>query len=237
MTNKKEKPQAQGGAQSAPKAEYQLPMKAGGIYFHSGVIIGKKNVFVTHEYLDMMANALKMAELKCDIKNLAYCIMPNFFYWVFQLSERQSNPLPIIGDVKKKAALEIISGLRKEMKDKPSELIDLFKSNDRVHRSVPEKILWTFEMYARQLKVKGDQHYKVWAPHTGTQLLENDEALQQKLTMIKHAPVSERWNLVAKADNYPYLYLSEDLPAPKEEVAQESVVVQAVRQAMAMPIA
>lgn len=181
----------------------------GGTYFYAGAIIGRKNVFVTNEYLDLMVNAFKMTEVRKDIKNLAYVVMPNFFYWIFQLSPKQDDPVAIYSEVKKDVAREIWNNLQTEAKGQPYPLLNLFKTNDRVSRSVPQKVLWTFEEMAK--KFEGNKRYRVWAPKTEIRLLDNEELLKQKLAVIKKAPVSERWQLVAKAEEYPYLYLSEEV--------------------------
>ena len=80
----------------------------GGVYFYCGAIMGRKNVFVTDEYINLLVNAFKMAELRKDVKNLGYVIMPNFFYWMFRLSEKNDNPVDVYKDVKKQVALEIL---------------------------------------------------------------------------------------------------------------------------------
>lgn len=195
------------GAKAAPR---QYDNKPGGIYFHAGVIIGNKNVFVTNEYLETMVNALKMAEVKLDIKNLAYVVMPNYFYWLFKMSDTKNNVGEVLGEVKKQTAVAIMNALRQEVKaDKPFEIIDLFKDNKCVGRSLPQRILWSFEEQAKNYE--GSKRYKVWMPKTGLWRVENDEKLREKIAMIKKAPVSERWNLVKNAKDYPYLYLAEEL--------------------------
>lgn len=193
------------------EGKFEKPLRQfGGIYFHAGVIIGRKNVFVTNEYADLMANALKMAELKKDIKNLAYCVMPNFFYWIFKLSDKQNDPMAIYGDVKMHVAGEILKNLKKEVKDgKCYEMHPLFRANKQVGRSLPEKILWTFEDKAKDFE--NNKRYRVWAPKTGIRLIDTDELLQKKLSLIKNAAVSDRWKLVEKAEEYPYLYIADEL--------------------------
>ena len=182
----------------------------GGLYFYSGVIMGKKNVFVTNEYINLMVNALKFAELKKDIKNLAYVIMPNHFYWLFKLSEKQDDPVAIYKDVKGQVAIEIMNNLKQEVKqEKPYELAELFKNNPRVGRSTPQKLLWTFAEYAKGLE--GNRRFRVWLPKTPIRLIDSDELLQKKLATIKNAPLSDRWQFVQSSEQYPYMYLAEEL--------------------------
>lgn len=182
----------------------------GGLYFYSGVIMGKKNVFVTQEYIDLLVNAFKFAELKMDVKNLAYVVMPNHFYWLFRLSANQDDPVAVYKEVKGKVAIEVMKNLREEVKlEKPYELIDLFKKNDRIGRSTPQRLLWSFEEYAKAFE--NNKRFKVWLPKTEIRLIDNDELLQKKLAVIKNAPIGERWKMVAASEQYPYLYLSEDV--------------------------
>ncbi|MBU1132300.1 hypothetical protein KKC32_03595 [Patescibacteria group bacterium] len=181
----------------------------GGIYFHSASIIGRKNVFVTDEYIEVLANAFKMAELRKDIKNLAYVIMPNFFLWIFRLSERDDNPVPVYGELKRDVAGEILKGLKDEVSNATYEVARLYQNNERVGRSQPQKILWTFEEMAKRFT--NNKRYRVWAPRTEIRLINTDELLAQKLAVIKAAPVSERWQLAEKPEDYPYLYLADEV--------------------------
>ncbi len=210
---KKEKPIApalEGEKKSEAKPKYDKPFRQpGGVYFHYGEVIGHKNVFVTKEYMDLLVNAFKLAELKQDIKNLAYVIMPNFFFWMFRLPEKMDNPADIYGEVKGQVATEVMKYLRKEIKEGAFDLLDIFKPNDRVGRSLPQKILWSFEEQAKAFE--NNKRYKIWTPKTRTCPIDNDEKLRAKLAQIKKAPVSDRWRLVESAEKYPYLYLSEEV--------------------------
>ena len=176
---------------------------------HRGVIINKKNVFVTKEYADLLVNAMKMAELKKDIKNLAYVVMPNYFLWMFRLNEKQDNPSEIYGQVKKEVSLEMLNYLKEEKANGSFELMDIFKDNKRVGRSSPDRILWTFEEQAKNYE--DCKRYKIWTPKSGVWPINDDKALQDGLDSIKKAPVSERWQFVEKAEDYPYLYVCDEL--------------------------
>lgn len=206
----KERQSKQNSDEKAEAKKDQKPFRQkGGIYFHAGSIIGRKNTFVTNEYIQLLVNAFKLAELKQDVKNLAYVIMPNFFYWMFRLPENQEDPVAIYGEVKKNVAWEILTNLQAEVKSGAYNTLDIFKKNDRVGRSVPQKILWTFEEKAK--KFKDNKRYRVWAPKTEIRLIDTPEMLRQKLEIIKKAPVSERWQLAKRAEDYPYLFLCDDL--------------------------
>ena len=208
---KKENKQKTQGQTSGSKKKYDKPLREkGGVYFHSGLIIGKKNVFVTDSYLNILTNALKTIEVKRDIKSLAYVIMPNYFHWMFRLSPKNDDPVKVYSELKGEVAKEVMNALQAERKaDTAEQLIDLFKENEQVNRSVPEKIIWSFEEKAKEFE--GNQRYKVWQPKTGINLIDNDEMLSQKLEIIKKAPVSDRWQLVEKAEKYPYLYICDEL--------------------------
>lgn len=228
---KKEAASTKDGAKGAPR---QYDNRPGGIYFHSGLIIGNKNVFVTSEYLDPMVNALKMAEIKMDIKNLAYVIMPNYFYWLFKMSDTKNNVAEVVGEVKKQSAVSIMDALKKEVKaEKTFELIDLFKHNKCVGRSLPQKILWSFEEQAKNFDT--NKRFKIWAPKTGIFAVESDEQLRERLAMIKRAPVSERWQLVKEAKNYPYLYLADEFQEAGDEQVSLKTFLPSVCQLAAAP--
>lgn len=193
-------------AQSATTGKQQF-LRLGGIYFHRAGIINRKNVFVTEEYIALLLNAFKYVELKRDIKNLIYLVMPNFFYWVFKLSDRQNNPVLIYSEVKKVIALEIIKMLREEINAAPQPLARIFQNNIRVCRSEPKKILWTFEEKGKEF----DKRYKVWEPKSPIRPVNDREELSAIVDLIKRQPVSERWQMVGRAEQYPYLYVAEDI--------------------------
>lgn len=212
----------QGDNQNEAVKKYDRPLRQkGGIYFHCGAIIGRKNVFVTKEYLDLLANAIKLAELKRDVKNLAYVIMPNYFYWLFKLPQNQDDPVAIYGEVKKNVASAIMNNLKLEIKNGSYQMFELFKNNARVGRSKPEKLIWTFEEQAKNFK--DNKRYKIWAPKTGISLINNDESLQKKLNLIKNAAVSERWQLAVRSADYPYLFVADEMPDQDAYACFESI--------------
>ncbi len=196
--------------QQKKKREFPpLVKQKGGTYFHCGAIIGRKNVFVTDEYIDILTNAFRMAEVKKDIKNLAYVIMPNFFYWMFRLNNNQDDPTKIYGELKRDVAGEMLFQLKQEEKMGRYRMANLFRFNERVGRSGPEKILANFEEFAK--KFPNNKKYRVWAPRTEVLLLDSEDSIRQKLAAIKKAPTSARWQFVENPDRYPYLYVADEL--------------------------
>ena len=205
--------------QTQQKIKFEKPLfQKGGTYFHAGAIIGRKNVFVTNEYIDLVVNAIKSAELKMDIKNLAYVVMPNFFYWMFRLSGKNDNPVKIYGEVKKQVASEIINNLKEEVKQGGYRMAEIFQKNDRIGRSKPEKILWTFEEYAKDFK--NNKRYRIWAPKSQIRLLDSEQLIQEKLEIIMKAPCSERWQLASEPGKYPYFYVADELVESGDMVQQ-----------------
>ncbi|MBT5337660.1 hypothetical protein HN858_01415 [Candidatus Falkowbacteria bacterium] len=210
---KKESTSAKAPADKQTKDESKKDRKPlrqkGGMYFHCGAIIGRKNVFVTDQYIDLLVNAFKATELKKDVKNLAFVVMPNYFYWIFRLSENKDNPVEIYGELKGDVAKAILETLQEESKGEAHQLADLFKDNERVGRTTAERLIWTFEEYGKQFETS--KRYKVWTPKTEIRLIDTDEILQQKLTVIKKAPTLERWQMAKKSEDYPYLYIADEL--------------------------
>ncbi len=190
---------------------------AGGIYLHTGVIAGKKNVFTTPEYLDMMVGAIKYAETTRDIKNIGFVVMPNFFQWIFQLSPKQDDPMLIYGEVKKFMAREILNNLFIEKKTGTFGDAETTKlTNGRIRRSKPEKILWTFEEIAKKMEKGNKQRYRVWQPKTETVLLSPEE-LPIYLQKMKKIPTNPRWQLHDRHGRYPYMYICEDYDLPPDD--------------------
>jgi len=194
----------------------------GGTYFYCGSIIGKKNIFVSNEYLELLSQAFKTIELKRDIKNLAFVIMPNYFYWMFRLNAKQDNPVDIYKELKKDVTLEILKNLSAEADKGEFEPHPLFKNNPKVKRSPAKLILWHFKEMAK--KFKGDAKFKVWAPHTTLQNIESEEMLQKKLQSILSAPVLERWQLVDEPKDYPYLFLASEVDEKADAIAAKLTI-------------
>jgi len=212
--NKKTEPE------KAKKYDKEL-FQPGGTYFHCGSIIGHKNVFVTSEYADLLVNAFKMAEVQKDVKTLSFVIMPNFFYWMFRLSPKSKNPVEVYGEVKKQVAGGILDNLEKEVKEGSFKTLPLFSHNERVGRSKPEKIRWTFEEYAK--KFKQNKRYRIWTPKTEIRLIDNDQLLQEKIKCIQAAPTSERWQMVSSVEKYPYYYLCDELEGEPAKISLSSL--------------
>jgi hypothetical protein len=196
----------------------------GGTYFHSARIVGNKNVFVNDEYIDILTNALRMSEVRKDIKNLAYVIMPNYFLWMFRLSNKDNNPYETAGEMKGQVAFNVIKMLEEEMRSKPLKEAPIFRWNKRAGRSPADKILGVFSEEAK--KMEGNQKHRFWIPKTELRLLENQEQIRQKLAVIKAAPTSERWQLVTTAEKYPYLYVSDEMLEEFSLVGDDSCVMQ-----------
>ncbi|PIR93920.1 hypothetical protein COT97_04315 [Candidatus Falkowbacteria bacterium CG10_big_fil_rev_8_21_14_0_10_39_11] len=191
--------------------KYKTPFRqAGGTYFYSTAISGKKNIFVCEDYMDLLVNAFKVAEIQHDVKSLAYVIMPNHFYWIFRLSEKQDNPSQVYGTVKKEVTLEILKLLSEEAKDDKNKKgqLDIFQKNQAVKRSDPRKILWDFKQMAKALD--DGRKYVVWEKKGKVFPINDEKSLIRNLRFVADAPIRDRWNLVEKSLDYPYLYVADE---------------------------
>jgi len=181
--------------------------KAGGTYFYTSSVAGKKNLFVNQPYLDLMIRNLKEVSKEMNVKNLAYLVMPNHFYWLFKLPKDQDDPVKVYGELKKRISFEILDNLRAEAKhDEKQAMIELFEKNEKVNRSHARKILWFFKEEAK--KLNNGKKMKMWESDSQLNLVKTEDYLKKVLNMLKGGPVRERWQLVEKAEKYPYLFLS-----------------------------
>jgi len=186
-----------------PKYEKQ----PGGTYFYSSCVAGKKNLFVNQMYLDLLVRNFKEVSKDLKVKNLAYLIMPNHFYWLFQLPKDQDDPKPVYQELKKRASFEIMTNLREEAKQSEKKpMIELFEKNERVSCSNARLIIWTFKQEAA--KLQNGKKYKMWAANTEVTLIKDKDVLEKKIKAIKASPLRERWQLVKDIKDYPYFYLS-----------------------------
>lgn len=160
--------------------------------------------------MDLLVNAFKLAEVQHDVKSLAYVIMPNHFYWVFRLSENQDNPGAVYGTVKKEVTLEILKLLSAEAKNESDrkEMLEIFKSNDAVKRSEPKHILWDFKQAAKVLD--DGRKFVVWEKKSKVFPINDEKSLIRNLRFVADAPVRDRWHLVERNLDYPYLYVAEE---------------------------
>ena len=158
----------------------------------------------------MLVNAFKMAEIKQDVRNLAYVIMPNHFYWIFRLSETQDDPFAILKEAKKAVSLDILRNLSHEAKGDENVFkpLDIFEGNELVKRSNPRKILWSFKEKAKELE--NGKKYQIWEKKAKLFPMRDDEALLRNIKFLHDAPMRERWQLVEKATDYPYLYVADE---------------------------
>lgn len=173
---------------------------------YSSSIAGRKNLFVNKAYLDLMTKNIKSVAKDLKVANLAYLIMPNHFYWMFKLPADLDNPVAVYGEFKKRVSKEIMDNLYQEAKEGDYPLAELFAGNDKVKRSNAKRIIWFFREEAK--KRQDGKKLKMWADDSFVNLVKDQNSLQKKLEILKNGPVKERWQLVAKAEDYPYLYLS-----------------------------
>ena len=89
--------------------------------------------------------------------------------------------------------------------------MDIFADNDKVKRSNPRKVLWTFKEEAKRMKKGKEKRYRVWDHQSKMFLIDNDERLVRNVKFVTEAPVRERWQLVSSTFDYPYLYVADDL--------------------------
>jgi hypothetical protein len=127
------------------------------------------------------------------------------------LSAKDDDPVPVYKEVKRQVALDIIENLKSECRhpEEPFEQLELFKSNAKVSRSNPRKILWTFKTEAK--KIDPQKRYRVWENKSRLLLLDTEEKIRRNAQFIKDAPLTDRWQLVSSALDYPYLYLSDEI--------------------------
>jgi len=184
-----------------------IEKQPGGTYFYSSSVAGKKNLFVNQVYLDLMIRNFKEVAKEMNVKNIAYLIMPNHFYWLFQLPKDQDNPVSVYREFKKRISFEILDNLRAEAKDDEKKpMIELFEKNEKVNRSHARRIIWFFKEEAK--KLENGKKLKMWADDSRVSLIKDEEYLQKTLDVMKNGPVKERWQLVKNVKEYPYFFLA-----------------------------
>ncbi len=184
-----------------------IERQSGGTYFYSSSVAGKKNLFVNQVYLDLMIRNLKEVSKEMKVTTLGYLIMPNHFYWLFKLPKDQDNPVKVYGELKKRVSFEILDNLRDEAKiDDKQPMVELFEKNEKVSRSHARRILWFFKEEAK--KMNNGKKMKMWEQDSKVNLVKTEDFLEKAMNILTAGPVKERWQLVKKAEDYPYLFLA-----------------------------
>jgi REP element-mobilizing transposase RayT len=188
---------------SAPVASDQR------IFSFSTAICRNKNVFVTEEYCSALTRAFKQLETTIDLCNLAYVIMPNYFSWMFKASPKKNDPRQVYGELKRIVAREILTNLMMEAKDQGTrfKLLDVFK-NRKVTRSQPSKILQEFKDEAQKFE---GRKFKVWQKGGRLKEVATKGDLAREIEYLKTRPIAGRVKLAEKPEEYPYLFISEEL--------------------------
>jgi len=179
------------------------------IFSYSAGIARNKNVFVTAEYFNALLRGLRAIESAQDICSLAYVIMPNYFRWIFRARDGVDDPRPIYGELKKNVAREILVNLMMEVKlGAPKFRVLDFLIKRNVRRSRPQKILEEFRDEAK--KYEG-RKFRVWDKGGFLKKLENKVDLAKELESLRHRPIAGKVPLADKPEEYPYLYVNEEL--------------------------
>ncbi|MBI5254734.1 hypothetical protein HY932_03085 [Candidatus Falkowbacteria bacterium] len=179
------------------------------IFSFSTAICRNKNVFVTEEYCAALLRALKQMETTMDLCNLAYVIMPNYFSWMFKASPKKNDPRQVYGELKKLVAREILTNLLMEVKNRDAgfKVLDFFKAK-KISRSRPEKILAEFQDEAKKFE---GRKFKVWQKGGRLKEVATKGDLAKEVEYLKTRPMAGKVKLVDKPEEYPYLFISEEL--------------------------
>ena len=135
---------------------------------------------ITQSY-DLVYKWLKLADVKYQIKTLAFVIMPNHVHLLLYLTDDKVNLNKIISNAKRFMAYEII---------------------DRLNVQENHALLNTLALACTEKERAKGQLHKAFEPSFDAKSVFTLEFLHQKLDYLHHNPVSGKWNLGNEFTDY-----------------------------------
>jgi putative transposase len=148
-------------------------MDLGEIYFWTNTIKDWKHLLKPEKYKDLILSTLEKMVLKELISVYAFVIMPNHIHLIWKLNKLNGKEKPHASFNKETSHIIV-----KDLKEHHPQVLSFFveKNRERQHR------IWQRDPMA----IKMDNLLKV----------------TQKVEYIHNNPLSERWNLARRPENY-----------------------------------
>ena len=113
-----------------------------GLYFVIFATVHWIDVFVRHEYCDILVESLTYCRANLGLEIYCWCIMPSHVHLIFRAKE--NNPDVLLGRIKEHTSKQIVRAI---------------KENNQESRK--ERMLWMFERAAlKSSNVKGSQFWQ-----------------------------------------------------------------------------
>jgi REP element-mobilizing transposase RayT len=148
-------------------------MSLGKVYFWTDTIKDWKEILEYLAYKQLIINVLKQLVDKKLINVYGFVIMPNHLHLIWRMNSKNGREMPYASFNKAIGHLII-----KNMKESHDPKLTDFKVDE------PER------------------QYRVWQRDPLAVLLASKAKLEQKLDYIHLNPLQEKWNLVAKPEDY-----------------------------------
>jgi REP element-mobilizing transposase RayT len=148
-------------------------MSLGKVYFWTDTIKDWKEILEYLAYKQLIINVLKQLVDKKLINVYGFVIMPNHLHLIWRMNSKNGREMPYASFNKAIGHLII-----KNMKESHDPKLTYFKVDE------PER------------------QYRVWQRDPLAVLLDSKAKLEQKLDYIHLNPLQEKWNLVAKPEDY-----------------------------------
>lgn len=145
------------------------------VYFWTSTIISWKQLLKQDKYKEIILSSLKNLTERKLIAVYGFVIMPNHIHIVWEMLTMNKKEMPDSSFTKFTA-----HEFKKDLITNHHLVLELFKSD------------------------KADREYQFWQRDALAVLITSRDMFEQKLEYIHLNPLSERWNLAKRPENYPW---------------------------------
>lgn len=148
-------------------------MQLENVYFWTDTVKDWKRLFKNDNYKELISNCLKELVDTGLIKVYAFVIMPNHLHLVWEMCKFNKKEMPHASFNKKTSHIII-----KDLKANHYNVLMFFKVDDQ------------------------ERAYRIWQRDALAVLMDSRNKVEQKIDYIHLNPLTEKWNLADRPENY-----------------------------------
>lgn len=143
------------------------------VYFWTSTIVMWKHLLKQDKYKEVIMGSLKTLVERGLISVYGFVVMPNHVHFIWEMLAKNKKEMPDSSFSKFTA-----QKFRKDLREKHPQVLEIFKSD------------------------KLDRDYQFWQRDSMAIEIRDSDMLRQKLDYVHLNPLSERWNLADRPENY-----------------------------------
>lgn len=148
-------------------------MQLDDVYFWTDTVKDWKKLFKQDNYKTLIINCLKELVDAKLVNIYAFVIMPNHLHLVWEMIGLNKKEMPHASFNKKTSHLII-----KDLKENHPQVLSFFKVDDQ------------------------ERSFRIWQRDALAILMDDRKKVEQKIDYIHLNPLAERWNIVARPEDY-----------------------------------